>query len=126
MTWECALSACALSDVLQHGHLNLLQEWTLTVVRWHAVQLDWQSLAICNGVMGARALAPALPLGRPRAYWAAPGAPSTAVRSSQGSAGARGGGPEPDLSSMKDPQERRRQQRLAKTRVTAAASRYDY
>ena len=57
------------------------------------MQLELQSLSVCNGTSGARALGLALPLGAPRAYQAAPGALTSLRGTRPGSAGARGGIP---------------------------------
>ena len=87
------------------------------------MQLEGQSLRLGGRMAEARALTLTLPPGVPRAYRAALGALRTLLGTRPGSAGAKGGFLSLDLASMRDSEERRRQQRLAKTRVTAAASR---
>ena len=54
------------------------------------MQLEWRGLRFCNGMLGAGALIPALPLGAPRPYRAALGALIILLGTCLGSAGARG------------------------------------
>ena len=63
---------------------------SISGVGWQAVQLEEQSLRFGGGMVEARALISALPLGVPRAYRAALGALITLLGTRPGSAGARG------------------------------------